>query len=176
MTTYDGVRAFAHLQAVPDTNIDEETPGFGKVQDFLERFGYLTGQPFEIGALDDRTRSALRRFQRFYGLEPTGVFDDATREAMTRPRCAMADPQGSPLAFATTCAWADRTLTFAFDTGTNDVAGTAELDAIRRAFASWQALGGLTFTEVYVRAAALEWTADDVREAAADFARRLTGA
>ena len=42
MTTYDGVRAFAHLQAVPDTNIDEETPGFGKVQDFLERFGYLT--------------------------------------------------------------------------------------------------------------------------------------
>ncbi|MFI1959756.1 threonine aldolase family protein [Streptomyces althioticus] len=41
----------------------------------------------------------------------------------------------------------------------------------------WDPKGpGLTFTEVYVRAAALEWTADDVREAAADFARRLTGA
>ncbi len=40
----------------------------------------------------------------------------------------------------------------------------------------WDPKGpGLTFTEVYVRAAALEWTADDVREAAADFARRLTG-
>lgn len=33
---------------------------------------------------------------------------------------------------------------------------------------------GLTATEVYVRAAALEWTAGDVRTAAADFARRLT--
>ncbi|MDT3727171.1 beta-eliminating lyase-related protein [Streptomyces sp. DSM 41972] len=41
----------------------------------------------------------------------------------------------------------------------------------------WNPKGpGLTCTEVYVRAAALEWTADDVREAAADFARRLTGA
>ncbi|MET8897925.1 threonine aldolase family protein [Streptomyces albogriseolus] len=41
----------------------------------------------------------------------------------------------------------------------------------------WDPRGpGLASTEVYVRAAALEWTADDVREAAADFARRLTGA
>lgn len=41
----------------------------------------------------------------------------------------------------------------------------------------WDPKGpGLTVTEVYVRAAALEWTADDVREAATDFARRLTGA
>lgn len=41
----------------------------------------------------------------------------------------------------------------------------------------WDPKGpGLSFTEVYVRADALEWTADDVREAAADFARRLTGA
>ncbi|MBT3163446.1 threonine aldolase [Streptomyces sp. Vc74B-19] len=39
----------------------------------------------------------------------------------------------------------------------------------------WDPKGpGLTFTEVYVRAAALEWTADDVREAATDFAHRLT--
>ncbi len=41
----------------------------------------------------------------------------------------------------------------------------------------WDPKGpGLSFTEVYVRADALEWTADDVREAAADFAHRLTGA
>ncbi|MDU0303815.1 threonine aldolase family protein [Streptomyces sp. PAL114] len=39
----------------------------------------------------------------------------------------------------------------------------------------WDPKGpGLTFTEVYVRATALEWTADDVREAATDFAHRLT--
>ncbi|ODA70764.1 Low specificity L-threonine aldolase [Streptomyces sp. AVP053U2] len=39
----------------------------------------------------------------------------------------------------------------------------------------WDPKGpGLSSTEVYVRAAALEWTADDVRAAASDFARRLT--
>jgi threonine aldolase len=38
----------------------------------------------------------------------------------------------------------------------------------------WDAKGpGLAFTEVYVRAAALEWTADDVKAAVADFVLRL---
>ncbi|WP_329255269.1 beta-eliminating lyase-related protein [Streptomyces sp. NBC_01478] len=38
----------------------------------------------------------------------------------------------------------------------------------------WGAKGpGLAFTEVYVRAAALEWTADDVKSAVADFVVRL---
>jgi threonine aldolase len=38
----------------------------------------------------------------------------------------------------------------------------------------WDAKGpGLAVTEVYVRAAALEWTADDVKAAAADFVLRL---
>ncbi|MGV4985399.1 threonine aldolase family protein [Streptomyces sp. NRAIS4] len=35
---------------------------------------------------------------------------------------------------------------------------------------------GLSFSELAVRSPGLEWTADDVRAAAADFARRLTGA
>lgn len=39
----------------------------------------------------------------------------------------------------------------------------------------WDAKGpGLAFTEVYVRAAGLEWTADDVRTAVAEFVARLT--
>jgi threonine aldolase len=39
----------------------------------------------------------------------------------------------------------------------------------------WDAKGpGLAMTEVYVRAAALEWTADDVKAAVADFVVRLT--
>ncbi|MEU0069417.1 beta-eliminating lyase-related protein [Streptomyces sp. NPDC006332] len=40
----------------------------------------------------------------------------------------------------------------------------------------WEARGpGLACTEVYVRAAALEWTRDDVRSAVADFVSRLAG-
>jgi threonine aldolase len=41
----------------------------------------------------------------------------------------------------------------------------------------WDAKGpGLAMTEVYVRAAGLEWTAEDVRAAVAEFAARLAGA
>ncbi|MEU6365482.1 beta-eliminating lyase-related protein [Streptomyces sp. NPDC046931] len=41
----------------------------------------------------------------------------------------------------------------------------------------WQRSGpGLAFTEVYVRAAGLDWTADDVRRAAMEFVRRLPDA
>jgi hypothetical protein len=40
---------------------------------------------------------------------------------------------------------------------------------------AWEQRGpGLAFTEVYVRAAGLEWTAEDVKAAVAEFASRLT--
>ncbi|MFC5379375.1 matrixin family metalloprotease [Aquipuribacter nitratireducens] len=150
----DDVRAFTHLADVPTTSPGEENEGFAGVQEFLDRFGYLDRTAVHLMENDDPTQEALARFQRFYGLEPTGVFDEATREAMMQPRCALPDPQGDPnsIDFATTCAWADRSLTFAFDTGTDDVAGGGEFDAIRRAIATWRGLGGLTFTEVAVGA------------------------
>ena len=147
------VMAFPYLAAVPETGPGEDTPGFAKVQEYLHRFGYLEEQEergVDVGVLDDPTSEALKRFQTFHGVEPTGVFDDATRDAMMQPRCALPDPAAGSIEFATTCAWERTDLTFALDTGTPDVAGNAEWDAIRRAFATWQALGGLTFREVGV--------------------------
>ena len=140
---------FVYLAAVPPTSAGERSPGFAKVQAYLRRFGYLRAGSFDAGALDDVTREALVRYQRFFGLPETSVFDEPTRAAMMQARCGHSDPQDST-EFATTCAWNQRNLTFAFDVGTDDVAGTAEFDAIRNAIASWQALGRLTFTEVGV--------------------------
>ena len=54
----------------------------------------------------------------------------------------------SGVAFSTTCTWAKDTLTFAFAAGTSDIAGDAERDAVRRAFASWSATVQLAFREV----------------------------
>ncbi|TLM74526.1 matrixin family metalloprotease [Pseudarthrobacter sp. NamB4] len=148
--TEEQYSAAPYLAAVHNTAPGESSPGFSKVQSYLERFGYLgPSTPREAGVLDNPTEGALRNFQEFFHLPVTGVFDDATREAMMRPRCGLPDMRGD-IAFSTACAWADRTLTYAFDAGTDDVAGTAELDAIRRAIKTWQNLGGLTFTEVAV--------------------------
>ena len=143
--------AAPYLAAVENTAPGERHPGFNKVQTYLERFGYLGPSTSRaLGVLDDPTEGALRSFQEFFHLPVTGVFDDATREAMMRPRCGLPDVRPGELAFSTTCAWADRTLTYAFDTGTADVAGNAEFDAIRRAIQTWQTVGGLSFTEVAV--------------------------
>ena len=82
-------RAAPYLAAVETTAPGERSPGFSKVQTYLERFGYLAESTSrEIGVLDDPTEGALRNFQEFFNLPVTGVFDDATREAMMRPRCA----------------------------------------------------------------------------------------
>jgi hypothetical protein len=65
---------------------------------------------------------------------------------MTTHRCGMSDLDDG-VAFSTRCAWPNPNLTFAFEDGTNDVGGSAELQAVRDAFATWAAAVPVTFTE-----------------------------
>lgn len=157
-------RPFAELALVDDTRLDQAPKGFDHVQEFLGRFGYLTddsevpgtgdegGKALAAkvtGVLDSDTSSALAGYQNFHGLRPTGLFDEATREMMTRSRCALPDRPGVlPLAFSTTCAWNRTALTYAFDAGTADVAGDDERQSVRNAFITWSAAAPLAFREV----------------------------
>ena len=146
----------AELAALPVTTLDEAPEGFGRVQDFLRRFGYLEERkPVEdvvaaaAASLDVDTSSALTRYQDFHGLPLTGLFDEATREMMTRSRCLLPDPGViSPLAFSTTCAWDRTSLTYAFGAGTGDVGGDDERQAVRNAFTTWSTAAPLAFREV----------------------------
>ncbi|MGB3761903.1 MAG: matrixin family metalloprotease [Ornithinimicrobium sp.] len=134
--------AKAPAQTLAPGTAERELP---HMQLFLERFGYLQPGSYETGHLDPRTSTALRAYQRFAGLEPSGEFDAATREQMNTGRCGMPDftPQ-----FATIGAWECRQLTYAFDVGTPDVPGTAELDAVRAAFATWASATAFSFVQV----------------------------
>ncbi|MET7381552.1 beta-eliminating lyase-related protein [Streptomyces sp. NPDC005526] len=61
------------------------------------------------------------------------------------------------------------------DTAAPAAIRTAEETGVMLFAHGWDAKGpGLACTEVYVRAAGLEWSADDVRSAAAEFTARLT--
>jgi len=86
-------------------------------------------------------------YQRRNGLAVTGVFDEQTRQQMTTLRCGMPDPVDR-IEFVTVCSWTRNNLTYAFDTGTADVAGTSEFPAVVAAFATWAAVTPFTFTEV----------------------------
>ncbi|TQM26456.1 putative peptidoglycan binding protein [Nocardia bhagyanarayanae] len=153
---------FVHVAEVADTKFGEATPNFGNVQCFLQRFGYLLEDSKETpesghggpararvtGILDADTSTALARYQDFHGLPVTGLFDTATREMMTRPRCGLPDSAAIPLRFVRACAWRKTWLTYSFDTGTADIAGDDERQAVRNAFVTWAAAAPLAFTEV----------------------------
>lgn len=138
---------FAAIKSARSIAKGQEDPGFVAVQEFLQRFGYLKAGSYRSSQLDDQTAEALTKYQKQHGINPTGVFDDQTRDQMASHRCGMPDPD-SPLAFSTRCAWPNPNLTFAFEDGTNDVNGTGEFQAVRNAFATWTAAVPLTFTEV----------------------------
>ena len=140
--------AFVEIAAVKATSKSGEEEGLNHVQDFLYRFGY-TGdrEALKPGVLDDETSAALTKYQTCQGLPSTGEFDVATRHQMTTARCAFPD-MSSGVEFATTCAWQRTEVTFAFGTGTNDVAGGSEFQATRAAFQTWAAVIPLTFREV----------------------------
>ncbi|MFI8521049.1 matrixin family metalloprotease [Streptomyces sp. NPDC085481] len=137
------------------TERGERQDGFQYVQHFLEQFGYLPARSYEAGRLDDITALALARFQEHSALVTTGVFDEQTRDMMMMPRCGLVQAEatratGSPIQDinGSQCAWDKNHFTYSFDGGTAQIPGDNEFGAVRAAFATWQALLPLTFTEV----------------------------
>uniref|UniRef100_A0A8C6UHU7 Matrix metallopeptidase 21 n=1 Tax=Neogobius melanostomus TaxID=47308 RepID=A0A8C6UHU7_9GOBI len=71
------------------------------LQMFLSRYGFLRPVNWEEMLLDDGEEtdkphdphfvSALRDFQKLSGLPVTGVLDEATKDAMNKPRCGVPD-------------------------------------------------------------------------------------
>lgn len=137
------------LAQIPLLQHGQSHPQFADVQRFLQKFGYLDHNLPITGDLDPPTVGALREFQRFHAVsDGNGNFDAATRDLMSKPRCALSDPVGG-VGFSLTCAWGHRDLTFAFGEVTTQVDPNAARDAVRNAFATLAACGvGLSFKEV----------------------------
>ncbi len=141
------VKAFVSIAEASPLAKGEHAPDFEPVQNFLQRFGYLRPGSFRGNRLDDETTEALTHYQDRQGLVRTGAFDKQTRDQMTTHRCGMPDFD-SGVAFSTRCSWPHPNLTYAFEDGTNDVAGASEFEAVRNAFATWAEAAPLTFTEL----------------------------
>jgi Matrixin./Putative peptidoglycan binding domain./Ricin-type beta-trefoil lectin domain. len=127
--------------------------GFETVRDFLQRFGYLgraTGAKAAAAVLDDAISTALAKYQQRHRLNPSGIFDESTKQMMMMPRCGLPDPQeDSAIAFSVACVWAKRdSLTYAFECDTGDLPKDAERAAVRRALATWSAIVQISFREV----------------------------
>ena len=142
----------AKLASIPTTGLGAAPEGFEIVREFLRRFGYLGDAAYATSAravLDDATSQSLAKFQKRHGLNPSGIFDESTKQMMMMSRCGMPDHRAdSELAFSVACAWNRDSLTYAFESDTGDIAGDAERQAVRNAFATWSATVQISFREV----------------------------
>lgn len=121
------------------------------LQHLLVELGYLQGG-YSSGRYCRRTRSAVRRFQRFYGVRPAGVVGADTRRLLETPRCGVPDLPSGRHRFAPFslrgCKYEKSQLTYAFLNGTGDLEGCREREIVREAFDAWAGVADLEFSEV----------------------------
>lgn len=134
------------IASAPTLNLGDKHPAIKSIKKFLGRFGYLDSNNIN-DLLDKSTSAALTEYQRFSHLPQTGILDTQTRDLMSKPRCGHPDPTGA-VAFKINCPWDRLELTFAFDSGTNDIPGKGEHEAVRNALRTWAATGYFLFREV----------------------------
>lgn len=128
----------------------EKQKGFEEIQRFLKRFGYLPLlAPIEPGTLCSQSAAGLKAYQKFFNLHVTGVFDQQTKEHISRPRCGVPD-SSSELDFRTIGAWDRRCLRIAFGAPTQQPVGmNLARQAVRNAFNTYASVDiGLEFIEV----------------------------
>ena len=132
------------------------------LQGFLRRFGYLRlpndSGPYAAlrptadeplardGVFDEATASAVRAFQRFFGLDETGTLDPTTVGLLSARRCGVPDFPYGPAAFGD--AWPTPTLRYALGALTPDLPATATAAALAEAFRLWSSAAALTFSPV----------------------------
>ena len=79
----------AKLASLPTTGLGGAPEGFETVRDFLQRFGYLGGATDAKAAsavLDGAISSALAKYQHRHRLNPSGIFDESTKQMMMMPK------------------------------------------------------------------------------------------
>lgn len=137
------------IATIPNLKRGESHPDFSEVQNYLKRYGYLKpDEPCAEGQLCKDTVRVLTNFQKFFNVEPSGEFDEPTRDEMAAPRCGL--PDFSELEARTIGPWDDGNLRYAFGNSTEqDVGPEATENAVRSAFATWSASSdAVNFTEV----------------------------
>jgi peptidoglycan hydrolase-like protein with peptidoglycan-binding domain len=142
------------------------------LQNFLRRFGYLRQYgyaPISVypsnssliptaipGEFDEGTTTALKTYQEFYGLEPTGVLDEMTVAHMSLPRCGVPDMPYLPrdLEYAhLSFRWRKNDLRWKtglrFSDGVPSGVTWGQFDdVLRRSFNAWSAVTPLNFSQI----------------------------
>ncbi|XP_046546186.1 stromelysin-1-like [Haliotis rubra] len=127
------------------------------VDGYLRTYGFTT-QEIKSSAHKESRKKAIKLFQKYYGLQKTGLVDDATYRLMTSSRCGVPDnPEilasyddytnaTKPLAYKLTGpTWKDSTIRWGISQYTNQLQRDSQRKTLTDAFQRWQAVSGLKF-------------------------------
>ena len=119
---------------------------FFLLQNFLNQYHYLSTSR----SGNHNVESAIRRFQRFAGLEETGQLDSETIRLMKKPRCGMPDDAAGSdrmRRYKTGSKWRKTSLTYYIQFGRDLPQGDQER-IFRRALQYWADVSALSFSRV----------------------------
>lgn len=178
------------ISAAPRVKIGAKGRNTENLQTFLATFGYLPSpkmpaakkksapklsrafkgllDPFvavdkapTFGTFDEATQMALKSFQAFHGLPPTGVLDIGTEAELSRPRCGFPDAPGGGNrvgAFVLGSRWSKKKLSYRISKFSGGGVSPQSLSqahveaAIEDALGIWSDASPLTFHRVAANA------------------------
>lgn len=129
------------------------------VYGFLEKYGYLQTIPEELTKRKVQVHSKLERkhaikeFQEFYGIKPTGKLNKKTVKIMKEPRCGIPDVRikdpYSPITqfhyYKYYPRWRRSILTWRANKYTKKISPLGLWKTLKKAFETWSAVSGLRF-------------------------------
>lgn len=122
-----------------------------EINDYLVKFGYM--EPSPTGLISKEVRiEAIKSFQRFANLNPTGLLDLKTIKMMKKPRCGLLDPV-SNANFANFDAkgsrkWDSKKLTYRIMRYSEKLSKEVVKKNVAQAFKMWSDVSQLVFDEV----------------------------
>uniref|UniRef100_A0AC34FEU9 Peptidase metallopeptidase domain-containing protein n=1 Tax=Panagrolaimus sp. ES5 TaxID=591445 RepID=A0AC34FEU9_9BILA len=131
-----------------------------KAKQYLQKFGYVepshvlsasSGLAGDFQDVRSAFKSAVRKFQEFAGLSPTGELDLKTKKKMAQPRCGVTDVAAITSGRESAFKWKKQHLTYSIESFSSDLPQDDIKKAMRRAFDTWSAVVPLDFTEVSSR-------------------------
>ncbi|VDK82366.1 unnamed protein product [Litomosoides sigmodontis] len=152
--TFGGIFAMQTDGVMSDVSME-------KITQYLSNYGYLKEMIVPLmpnaPATDDivllnsvTVRGALKRFQQFAGLKPTGKLDAMTEKKMQQKRCGRPDVMA--LRQQGKYKWAKNDLTYSIESFTDKLSEHEVREALRKACDVWSAVTPLTLNELSKKA------------------------
>ncbi|KAK0413099.1 hypothetical protein QR680_006597 [Steinernema hermaphroditum] len=129
-----------------------------KAKQYLQNFGYVEssnslaasprGMSADFSDVTQILKKAVRKFQEFAGLKPTGELDVQTKKKMAEPRCGVTDVAAITSGRGAAFKWPKSQLTYSIFMYSPDLPRDDIRTAIKRAYNVWAAVAPLDFVEL----------------------------